>query len=77
MNTLIPYHITRYFERLCDICVRRYGSSANDVVIYVMNQNPSLEQYGIVLPQGVRILLPDLPVTAQTSVVRATQLPWV
>lgn len=70
MTTLIPYHITRYYERLDQIAVSRYGSSANDVVIHVMNANPGIEKYGILLPEGLKVLLPDLPVTATTTTVR-------
>lgn len=77
MSTIVQSYLTKYFERLCDICVRRYGSSANDVVVYVLNQNPGLEQHGILLPPGLTIVLPDLPVTATTAVIRQVQLPWI
>lgn len=77
MSTIIPYHTTKFYERIDQICVDRYGSSANDVVIYVLNQNPGLEQYGILLPDGIRILLPDLPKQAVTTAVRRQTLPWI
>ncbi len=76
MTTLTPYHITGQFERIDQICVRRYGSSANDVVIYVMNQNPGIERHGILLPPGLRILLPDMPKTAVTTTVREQKSLW-
>lgn len=75
-TTLIPYHITTYYERLSEICARRYGSSANDVVIYVMNANPGIERYGIVLPEGMKILLPDLPNTVPTTTVKDQPFLW-
>ncbi len=77
MSTLIPYVITTYADRLDQICVRRYGASDDDVVIYVMNANPGIERFGIVLPPNLRVLLPDLPVSANIIPVVKNQLPWV
>lgn len=75
-TTIVPYHVTTLYERLSEICARRYGSSANDVVIYVMTANPGIEQYGIVLPEGVKILLPDLPNTVPTTTVKDQPFLW-
>lgn len=75
-TTLVPYHITTYYETVFKICVRRYGSSANDVVIFVMNANPGLEKYDILLPEGIKILLPDLPATVPTTTVKAQTFLW-
>jgi phage tail protein X len=75
-TTLIPYYVTKYFERLDQICARRYGSSANDVVVYVMTANPGIEQYGIVLPGGLKILLPDLPNNVPTTTVKDQPFLW-
>ncbi len=76
MTTLVPYHITKYYERIDQIAVSRYGSSANDVVIHVMNANPGIEKYGILLPEGLTVLLPDLPATANTTAVRTQAALW-
>ncbi|AYO84051.1 tail protein X [Methylobacterium brachiatum] len=76
MNTFIPHTITKYYERLDQICVRRYGSSADDVVVHVLNANPGLEKYDILLPDGLKILLPDLPASAVTTTVRENTYLW-
>lgn len=76
MTTLIPYTITKYYERLDQICARRYGSSANDVVVHVLNANPGLEKYDIILPDGIKILLPDIPNTVANTTVRENTYLW-
>ena len=75
-HTLVPYVITKQFQRLDQIAVARYGSSANNVVIHVMNSNPGIEKYGIILPDGLKIFLPDLPQSAATTQVREQRTLW-
>lgn len=70
------YGPTKLYERLDLICVNRYGSSKNDVVIFVLENNPGLESYGIILPSGIKINLPDLPKTARTLPVAKQIFLW-
>ncbi|MEY9138485.1 phage tail protein X [Bradyrhizobium diazoefficiens] len=54
-------YITKMFDRLDRICYDRYGSTSNQIVEWVMDQNPGIEMYAIVLPLGITINLPDAP----------------
>ncbi|MEY9575908.1 phage tail protein X [Bradyrhizobium diazoefficiens] len=54
-------YITKMFDRLDRICYDRYGSTSSQIVEWVMDQNPGIEMYAIVLPLGITINLPDAP----------------
>ncbi|WP_316196559.1 tail protein X [Bradyrhizobium sp. SZCCHNS3053] len=54
-------YITKVFDRLDRICNERYGSTENDIVVWVIERNPGLEQHGIILPAGIAIDLPEPP----------------
>ncbi|TXM68303.1 tail protein X [Methylobacterium sp. WL120] len=54
-------YITKMFDRLDKICEKRYGDTSNKIVEYVMEQNPGLEDHGIVLPAGLIVFMPDRP----------------
>ena len=54
-------YITKLFDRLDRICWERYGSTSNQIVEWVFEQNPGIELYGTVLPLGITINLPDAP----------------
>jgi phage tail protein X len=54
-------YVTKLFDRLDRICYSRYGNSSNQIVEWVIEQNPGIELYGIVLPLGITINLPDAP----------------
>jgi phage tail protein X len=54
-------YITKRFDRLDRICYARYGSTSNQIVEWAIEQNPGIELYGIVLPLGISIRLPDAP----------------
>jgi phage tail protein X len=54
-------YITKLYDRLDRICYARYGSTANQIVEWVIEKNPGVEEYGIVLPPGVTINLPEPP----------------
>jgi phage tail protein X len=54
-------YITKMFDRLDRICYDRYGSTSNQIVEWVIDQNPGIELYGIILPIGITIDLPDAP----------------
>jgi phage tail protein X len=55
-------YITKMFDRLDRICFARYGSTSNKIVEWVIGQNAGIEVYGIVLPMGISINLPNAPV---------------
>ena len=77
MSSVRSYlYTTKVGERLDQICARRYGSSAGDVVVFAYTANPGLEGQGIILEPGTVISLPDLPVTASTTVVRDQVFLW-
>lgn len=54
-------YVTKLYDRLDRICYSRYGNSSNQIVEWVIEQNPGIELYGIVLPLGITINLPDAP----------------
>jgi phage tail protein X len=54
-------YITKLYDRLDKICFARYGSDNNQIVEWIIGQNPGIENYQIVLPQGITINLPDPP----------------
>jgi phage tail protein X len=54
-------YITKLYDRLDRICYARYGSSDNDIVEWVIEQNDGIELRGIVLPMGLSINLPEPP----------------
>ncbi|WP_315740145.1 MULTISPECIES: tail protein X [unclassified Bradyrhizobium] len=55
-------YVTKMFDRLDRIVYARYGSTSNRLVEWVIEQNDGIELYGIVLPMGVSINLPEPPV---------------
>jgi phage tail protein X len=54
-------YITKLYDRMDRICYERYGSTANQIVEWAIEQNPGIELCGIVLPAGMTINLPDAP----------------
>jgi phage tail protein X len=56
-------YITKLYDRLDRICYARYGNTTNEIVEWVIEQNPGIELYGILLPLGITINLPDAPKT--------------
>jgi phage tail protein X len=54
-------YITKFFDRLDRICYDRYGSTSNQIVEWVIEKNPGVELYGILLPIGITINLPEPP----------------
>lgn len=57
------YVITKMFDRLDQICERRYGDLRKHprIVEYVLEKNPGLEAHSVLLPLGIRVYLPDPP----------------
>ncbi len=49
---------------------RHYGSTGNRIVERVLMHNAGLADHGPVLPEGVRIELPALPLPAQKAGLR-------
>lgn len=72
--TITNEYITKMYDRLDKICSNRYGSDDNDIVLYVIEQNPGLEQYDFLLPMGLLIKLPDAPVNITTPVLQQVYL---
>ncbi|MCP1757867.1 tail protein X [Bradyrhizobium sp. YCK136] len=56
-------YVTKMFDRLDRICFERYGSTSNQIVEWVIEQNPGIEERGMVLPLGLKIDLPEAPRT--------------
>ncbi|MHC2552313.1 tail protein X [Bradyrhizobium elkanii] len=54
-------YVTKMFDRLDRICFERYGSTSNQIVEWVIEQNPGIEECGMVLPLGRTINLPEAP----------------
>jgi len=54
-------YITKLYDRIDRIVYDRYGSTSNQIVEWVIEQNPGIELHGIVLPLGITINLPEAP----------------
>jgi phage tail protein X len=54
-------YVTKLYDRLDRICYARYGSTSNQIVEWVVEKNPGVEMYGILLPLGITIDLPEPP----------------
>jgi phage tail protein X len=54
-------YISKLYDRLDRICYARYGSTENQIVEWVIEQNPGVELCGILLPIGITINLPYAP----------------
>jgi phage tail protein X len=54
-------YITKMYDVLDRVVYDRYGSTANQIVEWVIEKNPGIELYNIVLPAGITINLPDAP----------------
>jgi phage tail protein X len=62
-------YLSREGDSVDEICWRHYGHSQQTTEI-VLAANRDLARYGPLLPAGVKILLPDIPPTQQTTLVR-------
>jgi phage tail protein X len=69
-------YITKMFDRLDRICYDRYGSNNNQITEWAIDQNPGLELYGILLPLGITINLPDPPRTITAAPVLKQIFLW-
>jgi phage tail protein X len=69
-------YITKMFDRLDRIVYARYGTTDNQIVEWVFEQNPGLELYGILLPQAITINLPDAPKKLSSPPVLPTIFLW-
>lgn len=69
-------YITKLYDRLDRVCWARYGSTSNQIVEWVIEQNPGVELYGILLPLGITINLPDAPKTLDTPPVLKQVFLW-
>jgi phage tail protein X len=68
-------YVTSQFDELDHICWRYYGRTQQTVEA-VLLANPGLADMLPILPEGLQILLPDLPEPSTTETVRIwDQLP--
>lgn len=58
-------YITKMYDMLDRIVYDYYGDTVDGIVEFVLEQNPGIERYGLVLPHGLKINLPARP--ASTS----------
>lgn len=65
----MAYYITQQFDEVDHICWRYYGRTQQTVEA-VLDANPGLADMAPILPQGVAILLPDLPAPETTELLR-------
>lgn len=54
-------YISKAGEMVDEIVWRHYGTDSNGIVEAVLNANPGLADYGMELPLGVTVTLPDMP----------------
>ncbi|BAR61994.1 hypothetical protein NK6_8850 [Bradyrhizobium diazoefficiens] len=69
-------YVTKMFDRLDRICFERYGSTSNQIVEWVIEQNPGIEERGMVLPIGLTISLPEAPKALTAPPVLKTLFLW-
>jgi phage tail protein X len=68
-------YVTSQFDELDHICWRYYGRTQQTVEA-VMLVNPNLAELMPILPEGLQIMLPDLPQPSTSETVRIwDQLP--
>lgn len=67
-------YITKMYDRLDKIVNKRYGDTKDRIVEYVLEQNPGLELYGLVLPEGITVNLPDRPKSKKSGIPVVTQI---
>lgn len=67
-------YVTRQFDELDDICWRYYGRTQQTVEA-VMVANPNLAELMPILPEGLQILLPDLPEPSTSETLRIWDQP--
>lgn len=60
-------YITKTLERLDKICEKRYGDTEDDKVMKIIAANPHIEEYGILLPAGLKVILPNIATTPAAS----------
>jgi phage tail protein X len=62
-------YITRQFDVIDEICARYYGRTQQTVEA-VLLANPDLADLAPILPEGLKISLPDLPEPSTSESVR-------
>lgn len=62
-------YVTRQFDEVDAICWQYYGRTQQTVEV-VMALNPSLADMMPILPEGMRIELPDIPQPTTTQTLR-------
>lgn len=67
-------YVTQQFDELDAICWRYYGRTQQTVEA-VLRANPNLAELMPILPQGLQILLPDLPAPSVSETVRIWDQP--
>lgn len=65
----MTYYVTKQFDQVDEICWRYYGRTQQTVEA-VFESNPGLADMAPILPQGVTILLPDLPAPSTSQTLR-------
>lgn len=63
------FYVTRQFDEIDDICWRYYGRTQQTVEA-VMTANTNLADLMPILPEGLSILLPDLPAPSTSQTLR-------
>lgn len=62
-------YVTRQFDEVDAICHRYYGRTQQTVEA-VLAANPGLADMAPILPEGLTIMLPDLPAPSTSETVR-------
>lgn len=69
-------YITKQNDRMDRICYNFYGDDDNEIVETVIAANPGVEVYGILLPLGISITLPDRPQTSTSPPIIKIHTLW-
>lgn len=60
-------YVTRMFDMIDKICFDHYGDHDRRIVETVLDVNPGLEEYDLLLPPGITITLPERKDADQAS----------
>lgn len=57
-------------DTIDNIAWKQYGTRAGRVMERLLDANPGIADYGPVLPAGVTIVIPDLPIPAEKKTIK-------
>ena len=69
-------YITVMFDRFDKICEKHYGHTNERIVEIVIEANPGLEECGIIIPIGTKVILPVIETDNETPLTKGQIFLW-